>query len=239
MTEAVADERRRQLRAAGLVAAALGVLGAVLGVVWEAWSPPGPIGIQLSQGVQPDETEAWVAGDGRFAVIAVVVGLGAAILAWYLPALRRVRGPYVAFGLAVGSVVGALLAELVGWALRGDGSDYHCGAGTCIDQLPLTVHMHGLWFLQAFVAVLGYGLFVSFAAADDLGRPDPGRAGTHTPEVVGVGVAGSSGYPASGYQPPAFDPSAGPSVGPSADRSVGPQHHPQDGGRDGDAAGVP
>lgn len=244
MTEAVADERRQQLRAAGLVAAVLAVLGAVLGVVWEVWSPPGPVGIQLSEGVQPDETEAWVAGDGRFAVIAIVVGLIAAILAWQLPALRRARGPYVALGLSVGSVAGALLADLVGWALRGDGADYRCGAGTCIDQLPLTVHMHGLWFLQAFVAVLGYGLFVSFAAADDLGRPDPRRARTgRAPEVVGAGAAGSSGYRAPGYQPaafdPAFDPSAGPSVGPSGGRSVGPQHHPQDGGRDGDAAGVP
>jgi hypothetical protein len=222
MTETVADERSRQLRAAGLVAGALAVLGALLGPIWEAWSPPGPIGIQLSEGIQPDETEAWVAGDGRFAVIAIVVGLVAAVLAWYLPALRRARGPFLALGLAVGGVVGAMLTDLIGWAIRGDGSTYNCGAGTCIDELQLTVHMHGLWFLQGFIAVLVYGLFVSFAAADDLGRPDPGRRQEHR---AGDPVSVGSGAPS------AYDPSAGP--------SIGPQHHPQDGGRDGDAAGVP
>jgi hypothetical protein len=228
MTETVAADRRRQLRAAGLAAGALALLGAVLGPIWAAWSPPGPIGIQLSGGVQPDETEAWIAGDGRFAIIAIVVGLLAAILAWYLPVLRRARGPYVLLGLAVGSIVAAGLTDLIGWAVRGDGSTYHCGAGTCFEALPLTVHMHGLWFLQAFVAVLGYGLFVSFAAADDLGRPDAGRRTQVRTEPVAVGTAGG----------PYFDPSAGPSIGP-ASPSVGAQHHPQDGGRDGDAAGVP
>ncbi len=197
-------ERRRELRAAGILAGSLALLGALLGPVWEAWSPPGPIGIQYTQGVQPDETEAWAAGDGRFALIAIVVGALAAVLAWYLPALRRVRGPLVAVGLAVGLVVGSALTDLVGWALRGASSDYHCGAGTCLSHLPLTVHMHGLWFLAAFVAVLGYGLFVAFAVADDLGRPDR--------------PAGAPDQP----------------IG-----SVGPEHQPQDGGRYGDAAGVP
>lgn len=230
MTDPVAGERRQQLRAAGLIAAALAVLGALLGPIWETWSPPGPIGIKLPDGIQPDETEAWAAGDGRFAVIAIVVGLVAAVLAWYLPVLRASRGPFVAVGLAVGGVVGAMLTDLVGWALRGDGSTYDCGAGTCIDNLPLTVHMHGLWFLQAFVAVLAYGLFVSFAAADDLGRPDPARErGPHPGDVVAVGGGPSAGQ--------SFDPSAGPSTGSSP--SVGPQHHPQHGGRDGDAAGMP
>ena len=197
-------DRRQQLRAAGLVAGALAVVGALLGPVWQAWSPPGPIGIQYTEGVQPDETEAWAAGDGRFALIAIVVGVAAAVLAWYLPVLRRARGPLVAVGLAVGAVLGAGLTDLVGWALRGASSDYHCGAGTCISHLPLTVHMHGLWFLEAFVAVLGYGLFVAFAVADDLGRPD--RRSATSDEPGG---------------------------------SVGPQDQPQDGGRHGDAAGVP
>jgi hypothetical protein len=217
MTELASDapgdasgERREQVRAAALVVAALAVIGAVLGLVWEAWSPPGPIGIRLPGGVQPDETEAWAAGDGRFALIVSVVGLAAGIAAWYLPALRRVRGPWLALGLAVGGVVGALLTDLVGWAVRGGGSDYSCGAGTCIDHLPLSVHMPGLWFLGPFLAVLVYGLFVAFAVSDDLGRPDPGRR-------------------AGGGAPPP-DPVV---------TSVGPQGYAQDGRRDGDAPGAP
>jgi hypothetical protein len=167
-----ADERRAQLRAAGAIVLALAVLGAVLGGLWEAWSPPGPAAAVLTDGVQPDETEAWVAGDGRYALIMIVVGILAGIAAWYLPRLRRVRGPYVAVGLALGGVLGAALTDLVGWALRGDGNTYRCSVGSCIDHLPLTVHIHGLWFVEAFLAVLVYGLFVAFAVADDLGRPE-------------------------------------------------------------------
>lgn len=204
-------ERRAQLRAAGLVVLTLAVLGAVLGLVWQVWSPPGPVGIRLPAGIEPDETEAWAAGDGRYTIIAVAVGMVAAVAAWYLPSLRRVRGPFVAAGLAIGALAGAGLTDLVGWATRGEGNDYSCGAGTCIDHLPLTVHMHGLWFLEAFIAVLGYGLFVAFAVADDLGRPDVGPL------------------------PPAAS-AAGPEPVAS---SVGPQDQSQHGGGHGDAAGVP
>ncbi len=208
-----AGERRAQVRAAGLVVLVLAVVGALLGLVWQAWSPPGPIGVRLPAGIEADETEAWAAGDGRYMIIAVAVGIVAAIAAWYLPSLRRVRGPFVALGLAIGALAGSALTDLVGWAVRGAGNDYACGAGTCIDHLPLTVHMHGLWFLQAFIAVLGYGLFVAFAVADDLGRPDVQKI---APTPVGNVPIGSS-----------------------LGQSVGPQYQAQDGGGYGDAAGVP
>ncbi|MGH8860047.1 MAG: hypothetical protein ACRDVG_02230, partial [Jatrophihabitantaceae bacterium] len=140
-----AADRRAQVRAAGYVALVLAVLGALLGVVWELWSPPGPTGLILPAGIQADETEAWVAGDGRFVLMSIIVGAAAAPLAWYLPALRKVRGGYVAIALAVGGLVGTGLTDLVGWALRGGGARTRCGEVVCIDHLPLTVHMHGLW----------------------------------------------------------------------------------------------
>ncbi|HEY2296928.1 MAG TPA: hypothetical protein VGH43_04320 [Jatrophihabitans sp.] len=204
------QERRTQLEAAGLLVAALAVIGAVLGLVWEAWSPPGPAGAVLSAGIQADETEAWVAGDARYALIMIVLGAVAGILAWYLPPLRRVRGPYVAAGVALGCLVAAALTDLVGWAVRGDGSTYPCGVGHCIDHLPLTVHMHGLWFVGPFVAILVYGLFVAFAVADDLGRPDEGR-----------------------------ERDAPPPSPPPVPSSVGPEGYPQYGGGHGDAPGMP
>jgi hypothetical protein len=170
-----AGERSAQLREGGLIVATLAVVGAVLGPVWELWSPAGPAGIMLPAGIQADESEAWAAADGRFALITAVVGLIAGALAWYLPRLRAVRGPWIALALAVGGIVGALLTDLVGWALRGGGKHYSCGQFTCIDHLPLSVQMRGLWFLEAFAAVLVYGLFVAFAVKDDLGRPDRPR----------------------------------------------------------------
>lgn len=206
-------DRIAQLKAGGFVVAALAVLGAVLGIVWEAWSPPGPLGAVLPGGVQADETEAFVAGDGRFALIALIVGLIAGVAAWYL---QRVRGPYLAIALAVGGIAGAVLTDVVGWATRGDTDD--AKVGTVIQHLPLTVHMHALWFVEATAAVLVYSLFVAFASSDDLGRPEVGRAAQRT------------GH-ADWHPPPA-------PVG-AAQPSVGTQGGLQDPWRHGDAAGAP
>lgn len=182
---AVGSDRTAQLRAGGILIGVLAVVGAVLGPVWEAWSPPGPFGIVLTHGIQADESEAFVGGDGRFAMITVIVGLLAGALAWRLRPLRDVRGPYLALALAVGSVVGAALTELVGYLIRGDGTNFACAAGRCIDHLPLTVHMHALLFAEAIAALLVYTLCVAFAVSDDLGRPDAGSEPMPPPASVG------------------------------------------------------
>jgi hypothetical protein len=140
-------------------------------VLWQWWSPPGPLGYVIApHAIQPDETEAFIAADGRFAVICAGTGLVAGVAAW----LRKsTRGPVTAMALAVGGVAGAVLTDVVGHALGG-GSD----AGktrTILHELPLAVHMRGLLVLEAAVAVLVYALFVSFAAADDLGRAGEGE----------------------------------------------------------------
>lgn len=148
---------------------ALAVLGALLGFVWERWSPAGPRGFVIApHAVQPDETESFVAADGRFAVICAAVGLVAGLTAW----LRRsARGPVTAIALAVGGLAGAGLTDLVGHLRAGGSADGKTQA--VIPELPLWVHMHGLLVLEATVAVLVYGLCVAFAAADDLGRAEP------------------------------------------------------------------
>lgn len=166
-----------ELRAAAWVAVSLVVLGALLGVLWQRWSPPGPLGFVVApHQVQADETEAFVAADGRFAVISLVVGVLAGALLW----LRRAtRGPVAVVALAVGGLGGALLTNLVGHLLRGGRSSGP--AHTLIHQLPLTVHMRGVLLLEAASAVLVYGVCAAFAPDDDLGRPDPSSGS------VGVG----------------------------------------------------
>jgi hypothetical protein len=116
------------------------------------------------------ETEQWVAADGRFAVIAAVLGVAFALLAWRV---RRVRGALPVLALTVGGIVGGLLTELVGRVLKGGASGGP--VNTRHAHLNLVVHMHGLLFLEALVAVLVYAVLVAFAAQDDLGRPDPWR----------------------------------------------------------------
>lgn len=171
-----------EVRAGLLIIAALVVLGALLGIVWEVWSPPGPAGLIVPGGaIEADESEAFIAADGRFAVLVFVVGLAAGLLAWFL---RRRRGPAVAAALAIGGVAGAALTNLVGHLLRGGSASG--AAYTVVRHLPLSVHATGLLFLEAAVAVLVYLLCTAFAAADDLGRPEPG-AGRAVSGSVGVG----------------------------------------------------
>jgi hypothetical protein len=246
---AVRSERVAALKASGLLVGAMAVLGALLGIVWEAWSPPGPAGGVLAHGIQAVESEAFIAGDGRFALITVIVGISAALVAWYARPFRAVRGPLIAVALAVGGVAGAALTEWVGYLLRGPGTKFACAAetGKCIDHLPLTVHMHALLLVEAIVALLVYSLFAAFAVSDDLGRE--GRAGSAAPEPPAVPADG----PADGAVPPQPGPSlpgpslSGPSLpGPSLSGPSlpgpslsGAEHDPQQRWGHGDGAGPP
>jgi hypothetical protein len=159
---------------AALVTGILLVLGAALGPVWAAWSPPGPLAAVQSAGLQADESEAWAASDARFALIVAVVGLLAGLAGWWL---RAARGPALALALTVGGIGGAALTDWVGYLVRGSGPTFRCGSdtGKCIEHLPLRVHMPALLLLEAMLAALVYGLLVAFTAHDDLGHPDPVR----------------------------------------------------------------
>ena len=134
--------------------------------MWQAWSPPGPLGLVIQPGaIEPDETEAFIAGDGRFAVLALAVGLVAGIALWWH---RPSRGPLAVLALGVGGLLGAYLMALVGHLVRG-GSDSG-KSGTLLQHVPLQLHAHGLLVLEAAIAVLGYVICAAFAARDDLGR---------------------------------------------------------------------
>ena len=161
-----------QLRSMVVVVAAMWVVGALLGLVWQWWSPPGSAGYIIGPGrIQADETEAFVAGDGRYGLIVLVCGILAGLLVWFARPTTRGSGAVVA--LALGGLGGGWLTEVVG-RLTGGGTDSG-RANTVVAHLPLSVHMSGLLFVEAAAAVLVYGLCVSFAVADDLGLPDPQR----------------------------------------------------------------
>lgn len=212
------------LRVAGVLVVVLAVLGALLGLVWAWWSPPGPAAQVLGGGrFIPDETEAFVAGDGRYLVITTATGLAATLVVWFLR--RDNRGPLALLGLAVGAFAGALITELVGH-LAGGGSDtgkvFSLSDGSKAQvtrSLTLSLHAHGLLLVEPLVVALVYGLLASFAVHDDLGHPDPKRAAVAAARQ-GAGVASVP-------------------VGPGffGTGSVGPGDHSQDGRRDGDAAG--
>lgn len=161
------------LRIAGIILLTLSVLGAVLGLVWKAWSGPQQRAFVIAPGkLYPfDEVETMAAADGRYLVIVAATGLLAALLVW---AVRpRNRGPLVQLALCVGGFVGAVLTAWTGHLV--DGGTVHGKPGTTIAHLPLSLHMRGLALVEPAVAALVYGLFVAFAARDDLGRADPVR----------------------------------------------------------------
>jgi hypothetical protein len=169
------------VRNAGVLVAAMALLGALCGVLWFAWSPAQPPGLVVTGGTITTETEQWIAADGRFAVIAAALGLVFGLIAWRA---RRSRGALPVLALAIGGIAGALLTDLVGWLMKGGSSG---GAlNTRHEHLRLVVHMHGLLFLEALVAVLVYTVLVAFAAEDDLGRP----AAWRRPEPASVDGGG-------------------------------------------------
>ena len=155
---------RREVRTGLVVVGVLLVVGALAGAVWLWWSPPRGIALALGpHTLLPDETEAFVAADGRFAALTAGIGLVAGLVGW---GLRSVRGPVTAAALAVGCVAGAGVTALVG-RLFGGGQ-----AGAATQQVvtpPLELRATGLLVLEAVVALLVYGVSVTVSARDDLG----------------------------------------------------------------------
>jgi hypothetical protein len=215
------DTSVRDVGVGSVIALGLAAVGALLGLVWEVWTPARPPAEVLGNGkFIPDETEAFIAGDGRFLALTAAVGLVAALGAWRLRPANR--GVAVAAGLLVGSLVGALLTEVVGHATGGGsatGSVVNSASGQqfrLTHHLPLSLHLGGLVVIEAAVAMLVYGLLVAFAVHDDLGRPDPVR------DAVLAARTQASAVPA----PAPYGPA-----------SVDAGGYPQDGGGYGDAAG--
>jgi hypothetical protein len=194
----------------------LAVAGAVVGFIWQAWAPPGPAAQVLGGGkFIPDETEAFIAGDGRYLVLTAAVGLVAALAAYFLRPANR--GVVLAAGLILGGFAGAVVTRLVGRLTGGGSATGHVvtvagGQYRLSDHLPLSLHMTGLVVIEPAVAALVYGLLVAFAVHDDLGRPDPVRErvtmrrGGASEESVHAG-----GYPqdGGGYRDAASAPQQG------------------------------
>lgn len=165
--------RRPDLHAAGALMLGLAGIGTLLGFVWSVWSGPQQRAYVIAPGqLYPyDEIETMAGADSRYLLITACVGLLAAIGVWaYRP---RLRGPATALALGAGGLGGAALTWWVGY-LSGGGT-YSGRPGQTIAHLPLTLHMHGLLFVEPALAVLVYGVLVAFAARDDLGHPDPLR----------------------------------------------------------------
>jgi hypothetical protein len=179
MTDAVTDRSAPAVEPGGptptppswrplaLLAAAQLLAGVLAGLVWRAWSPR-TVSYLLSGGegkpsfVVPDESESQVAGDGRFVLMMIGLGMLFGLVAWRL---RALRGPVVLAALAAAGLVSSVLARAVGELLP---------SGNPARQVDAPFHpqqsLHSLPALavQAFFAVLVYTALAGLSADADL-----------------------------------------------------------------------
>jgi hypothetical protein len=165
----------RDLRNAGLAAVVVAALGVPVGLLWAALGPRAPVLVTADGAVSAENApEAFVGADGTFGALGIGAGflIGAALYLW-----RRGRGPWMAVGLAVGSLAGAFLASKVGH-LVGLGAYQELLAaeptGRVVER-PVGLRAHGMLFLQPLVAVVVYVLAAGWSRFGDLGRIVPGE----------------------------------------------------------------
>jgi hypothetical protein len=170
LTQAAASLRptdRRWLRPFGALFAGQLVAGLLIGLLWRLWAPSS-VSYLLSNGaggsiVIPDESEAQIAGDGRFVLLSLLAGALFGLFGW---TVRRYRGPVMAAVLAVGSLLGSVLAMATGRLLSG-------GTGSPALNTAfhprLVLHASAALFVQAFIAVLVYTVLAGLSRDPALG----------------------------------------------------------------------
>jgi hypothetical protein len=159
---------RTELAFAAEVVGTLLAVGLVAGLLWRAWARTPTRGLAYyNHTILPDETEGFISSDGRFVVLTSVIGLIAGLVVW---SRRRHRGPIAITALAIGTVAGAALTNLVGHLVGGGSTAGKLG--TQLPRLPLQVHATGLLFVEGALALLVYVLCTLFATSDDLGVDD-------------------------------------------------------------------
>src|SRR5262245_27490163 len=147
---------RRDLSATMIVLLASLPLGALMGLVWEWVAPKAHWMVQGGGAVLGElEQSDFLAADGWFAVLGAVVGLLCGTLAFVL--FRR-RTRFLPIGLAVGGILGSLVAWQLGRALGPGPIDSHRGTpdGSTFDG-PLDLRADGVllsWPIAALLAVL-------------------------------------------------------------------------------------
>lgn len=83
-----------------------------MGLIWSAVAPHSHVAVQAGGAFIADaETEVFIAGDGWFIGLTLLIGVVTGVLAWLV---ARHSGPFVVVGLAAGGLLAAYVASRVG-----------------------------------------------------------------------------------------------------------------------------
>jgi hypothetical protein len=178
MTDAVTDTERpapslqpsrpaRSWRPLAVLAAAQLLAGLLAGLVWRLTAPSTrSYLISGADGkpafVVPDESESQIAGDGRFVLLSIALGMVFGLAAYRL---RALRGPIVLAVLAAAGLLSSVLARAVGELLSTGSADRQLDAAF---TPQLSLHAMPALAVQAFFAVLVYTARAGLSADPDL-----------------------------------------------------------------------
>jgi len=169
-----------ELLVAVLVIALGAAVGIVAGLVWAAVAPHIPVAAQLAG--RETANKALVGQDLAFAAVAATAGVVVVALVLAAGGLRDrrgrdlVRGPGAVLGLAIGGLVGAFVADLVGKARRDPG--FVSALHRLAPHLPASVQpvyssayafqlrTLGLVVVWPIVAVLVHAIVVRLSSTD-------------------------------------------------------------------------
>jgi hypothetical protein len=111
----VSSPVRAEILLGAVVAAFSALLGAAVGLIWAAGAPR----VHLAAAIDGSESAAkpLIGDDVRLAVLGIIAGVLVAVVV-LVAGRHRARGPGEVLGLAVGGVLGALVAARVGDVAR-------------------------------------------------------------------------------------------------------------------------
>lgn len=221
---------RKEVLHAAVIAVAVTLSGLLMGVLWGWLAPRVPVVGDVVDGrwvvyLKDGEGEQSAAIDGTFVLLGLVFGLVSAAAVFFA---RRLGGVPLVVGLAVGALLGSVVAWRLG-VMLGPGQDVvararEAGKGVTFSA-PLKLNAKSALVVWPFVALAAHlGLTALFGPRDPEPQAGPGPYGPY----------GAGPGPYGGHGP---NPGQGPYAGPGPRAGTGPYPGPEPYGKQGPDAG--